>query len=182
MTAMRGGPGPIIRDATLSDLSEITRIYAHHVLHGLASFEEKPPDEAEIWRRFDMVRGKGLPYLVAEVDGVVRGYAYALPYRERSAYRFTVENSVYIDPTMQRRGIARALMGALIEGCTAAGARQMVAVIGDSANAASIGLHARLGFRPAGALPSVGYKFGRWVDSVIMTRPLGEGDRSAPSE
>jgi phosphinothricin acetyltransferase len=171
----------IVRPATAADIPAATLIYAHHVRTGLASFEETPPTAAEMLRRFERVVGLGLPYLVAEVEGGVRGYAYAAPYRERTAYRFTVENSVYIDRDWGRRGLGQALMRELIALSAAAGKRQMIAVIGDSANAASIGLHAALGFRLAGTLPSVGFKFGRWVDSVLMVRPLGDGDATRPS-
>lgn len=180
MSAAAGTADPTVRDAGPHDAAAIAGIYAHHVLNGLASFEEVAPDEAEHRRRMDRVRASALPYLVAEIAGTVRGYAYALPYRDRSAYRYTVEESIYIDAAWRGCGIASALMPVLIARCTEAGMRQLVAVIGDSANAASIGFHARHGFRHAGTLPSVGYKFGRWVDSVIMTRALGEGDRSAP--
>lgn len=180
MTPALKAEGPMVRNAVPSDISEITRIYAHHVLNGLASFEETPPDAGEMTRRFDAIHEKSLPYLIAEIDGHICGYAYAMLYRERSAYRYTVENSIYIDPEWQRRGVASALLHRLIDACAATGARQMIAVIGDSANAASIGLHARHGFRAAGTLPSVGYKFGRWVDSVIMVRPLGDGDLTQP--
>jgi len=169
-----------IRDARPEDLADIARIYAHHVLTGLASFEEVPPDAQEHLRRYHVVLARHLPYIVAEIEGAVRGYAYAMPYRDRSAYRYAVEDSVYVDADWVRRGIASSLMVALIERCAGAGMRQMIAVIGDSANQGSIGLHARHGFRPAGTLPSVGYKFGRWVDSVIMARPLGDGDRTDP--
>ena len=182
MTRPRPAADLLVRDAVEPDLADVARIYAHHVLNGLASFEETPPDVAEHNRRYEAALAAGLPYLVAEMEGAVRGYAYALPYRARSAYRFAVEDSIYIDPEWTRRGIANALLSALIEGCANAGKRQIIAVIGDSANAASIGLHARHGFRIAGTLPSVGLKFGRWVDSVIMVRPLGNGDLSIPAE
>lgn len=169
-----------IRPAEEDDLDAIAAIYRHHVLTGLASFEEVAPDVAELSRRMRDVRSHGLPYLAAELDGGVRGFAYAAPYRDRSAYRHAVENSIYIAPEWTRRGIGAALLDALIQRCTECGARQMVAIIGDSANSASIALHSGMGFRLVGTLPSVGYKFGRWVDSVIMTRPLGAGDTTAP--
>lgn len=181
MTEAVAAAGIIVRDAVDADLDIITRIYAHHVRHGLGTFEETAPDHAEHVRRFRSVRADRLPYLVAELDGGVRGYAHAMPYRPRSAYRYTVENSIYIDPDWYRRGLANTLMVALIARCTEAGKRQMIAVIGDSANAASIGLHARHGFRLAGTLPSAGFKFDRWVDSVIMCRALGDGAESLPS-
>jgi len=170
-----------VRPATAADLSSIQAIYAHFVLTGLATFEEVPPGIEEIRRRFERVAGLGLPYLVADLDGGVRGYAYAAPYRDRSAYRYAVEGSIYIDRNWQRRGLGHALLRELIVRAAAAGKRQMIAVIGDSANAASIGLHAALGFRLAGTLPSVGFKHGRWVDSVLMVLPLGDGDATLPA-
>jgi len=180
-----GGTGatlPItLRPAVPADLAAVAAIYGHHVLHGVASFEIEPPDAAEIGRRFAAIVAKGLPYLVAETDGTVIGYAYAARYRERPAYRFTVEDSIYVAPGAGGRGIGRALLAALIDRCGALGYRRMIAVIGDSANVASIGLHARLGFRVAGVLPSVGFKHGRWVDSVLMERALGEGDLAPPA-
>lgn len=172
--------GVVLRPATVSDVPDITAIYAHHVLTGIATFEEVPPDPAEMARRHAAVTGRGLPYLVAEEEGRVLGYAYAGPYRERSAYRYTVEDSVYLDPAAQRRGIGRALVVRLIEDCTAWGARQMLAVIGDSGNAGSVGLHTSLGFREVGTQRAVGFKFGRWVDTVTMQRSLGAGDATTP--
>ena len=169
-----------LRDAEPGDLAAIQAIYAHHVDHGLASFEEEAPDRAEIARRFGEIAGRGLPYLVAVAAGHVRGYAYASPYRGRSAYRYTLEDTVYVAPDFARRGAGAALLEALIARTSALGYRRLVAVIGDSANLASIRLHERAGFRVAGHLPSVGFKFGRWVDSVILERPLGEGDESLP--
>ncbi len=171
---------PIPRDAVPADLLAVQAIYAHHVRTGTASFEETPPDLAEIKRRWQAVVARGLPYLVVERDGVAVGYAYAQLYRERSAYRFAVEDSIYIAPDAQRQGIGRVLMAALIERCTARGCRQMVAVIGDSANAGSIALHAAAGFRHVGAFADVGFKFGRWLDTVFMQRALGEGAESLP--
>jgi phosphinothricin acetyltransferase len=170
-----------VRPATVADLPAIHAIYAHYVLHGLATFEEAPPALEELRRRFERVLGFGLPYLAAELAGGVRGYAYAAPYRDRSAYRYAVEGSIYVDRGWQRRGLGRALLRELVARSAAAGKRQMIAVIGDSANAASIGLHAALGFRLAGTLPSVGFKHGRWVDSVLMVRPLGDGDATPPA-
>ena len=170
----------IIRDSADRDLPAMTAIYAHAVRHGLASFELEPPDLAEMTRRRAAILVGGFPYLVAEADGRVAGYAYAGAYRSRPAYRFAVENSVYVAPDQHKAGIGRALLGALIERCTLAGFRIMVAVIGDSGNLASIRLHAACGFDHAGVLPGVGWKHGRWVDSVLMTRPLGAGISSAP--
>lgn len=173
---------PVIRNATVDDLAAVTRIYAHHVLHGLASFELEAPDVIEITRRYHAVRALNLPYLVAEVAGQVAGYAYAGVYRTRPAYRFTVENSVYVDTGYRGHGIGSALMPALIDGCERAGRRQIIAVIGDSANEASIRLHEKFGFARIGTLPAVGYKFGRWVDSVLMQKEIGDGQRTAPRD
>jgi phosphinothricin acetyltransferase len=169
-----------IRASRSEDMPAITAIYAHHVLHGLASFELSPPDLDEMTRRRADVLARGLPHLVAEVGEQLAGYAYAAPYRERPAYRHVLEDSVYIHPDYIGRGIGRALLDALIEACTGAGYRQLIAVIGDSGNVASIGLHAACGFARTGLLPSVGFKFGRWVDTVFMQKALGEGDRSLP--
>ncbi len=173
-------PEILIRDVADADLPAIQEIYAHHVLEGLASFDETPPDVAEITRRRDALKDAGHPYRVAEVGGVVKGYAYAGPYRPRPAYLHTVENSVYVDTGVLRLGIGHMLLEDLIGRCTELGYRQMIAIIGDSDNQASIGLHARLGFEKIGVLPSVGFKFGRWVDQVNMQRPLGKGDQSLP--
>lgn len=165
-----------IRQSRDGDIPQIATIYSHHVRHGLASFEEVPPDAAELAKRRLDVVAKGFPYLVAEANGRILGYCYASLYRTRSAYRFTLEDSVYVAPDAIRRGVGRALMGALIPACEATGARQLVAVIGDSANHSSIGLHEAFGFERAGVLKSVGFKFGRWVDSILMQRALGPGD------
>jgi L-amino acid N-acyltransferase YncA len=170
-----------IRPAKTADIPAITRIYAHAVEHGTASFELTPPDEAEMARRMADLMGKGFPYLVAEADDVLIGYAYAGPFRTRPAYRLTVENSVYVAPATHRRGIGRALLAALIEACETRGFRQMIAVIGDSPKqAASIGLHEALGFRHVGILDNVGFKHGRWLDSVLMQRVLGDGGTTEP--
>jgi L-amino acid N-acyltransferase YncA len=164
-----------IRDAADADLPAITRIYAHHVRFGLGSFEEEPPPLEEMARRYREVLARNLPYLVAATpSGGVLGYAYAGPYRARPAYRFSVEDSVYVAADAGRQGIGRRLVAALIERCARAGFRQMVAVIGDSGNAASIALHEQLGFRLAGTLEAIGFKHGRWVDTVLMQRALGE--------
>lgn len=171
---------PRIRDAVVADMARVQAIYAHHVLHGLASFEEVPPDTAELEARLRAVRALGLPYLVAEAGGAVVGYAYAGPYRTRPAYRHTVEDSVYVAAGEAGKGIGAALLAVLIERCEAGPWRQMLAVIGDSGNAGSIALHRRHGFVTAGTLRSVGFKHGRWVDSVIMQRPLGDGDNTLP--
>lgn len=170
-----------VRDSVDTDIPAITAIYRPAVLHGLASFELDPPDEAEIARRRAAILRGGYPYLVADLpDGTVGGYAYAGPYRTRPAYRFAVENSIYVAPTCQHAGIGRALLDALIARCEASGFRLMVAVIGDSANAASIGLHEKAGFRCAGLLPGIGWKRGQWIDSVLMIRPLGPGTDEPP--
>jgi phosphinothricin acetyltransferase len=171
----------VIRPATPADLPDIQRIYGHHVMTGLASFEEIAPDLAEMTRRFTTLVEAGFPYLVAELDGRVVGYSYCGPYRPRPAYRYSVENSVYLAPESAGRGIGRLLLSALIERATALGKRQMVAVIGDSANHASIGLHQALGFRRVGVIEGAGFKHGRWVDSVLMQRALGPGLTQPPS-
>jgi phosphinothricin acetyltransferase len=170
----------VVRASVDADAPDIAAIYADHVRHGLASFEEVPPDAAELARRRRAVLAEGLPYLVAARAGRIVGYAYAAPYRARAAYRYSVEDSVYVATDCGRQGIGRALLAPLIVAATAAGKRQMIAVIGDSANHASIGLHAALGFRHAGTLTAVGFKLGRWVDSVLMQRPLGPGDGALP--
>lgn len=169
-----------VRVATAADVPAITGIYGPAVETGTASFELDPPTEAEMLRRFEAITEAGYPYLVAERDGRVVGYAYANAYRTRPAYRFTVEDSIYIAPEAQGAGIGRLLLEALIGACTERGFRLMVAVVGDSAQFGSITLHRRLGFTFCGTIHSVGYKFGRWLDSVIMELPLGEGDRTTP--
>lgn len=170
-----------IRPSRDEDVPAVQAIYAHAVIHGLATFEYDPPDAAEVARRRASVVALGLPYLVSEMDGRVVAYAYAGPYRPRIGYRYSLENSIYVAPDMAGRGIGRPLLRALIDGCEPLGYRQMVAVIGDSANHASIGLHAACGFAKVGLLPSVGFKHGRWVDSVLMQRPLGPGDATLPA-
>ena len=170
----------LIRPAAARDIPAIQAIYAHHVLNGLASFEEAPPAVEEMRRRFDDVTGQGLPYLAAEYGGQVLGYGYCSLYRTRSAYRYTLEDSVYVKEGSHGKGIGKAVLTELIARCTALKYRQIIAVIGDSANAASIGLHASLGFVRAGNLRSTGFKFGRWVDSVLMQLPLGTGDGTKP--
>ncbi len=176
-------PAPFaLLPATPADIPAIQRIYAHHVLHGFASFEETPPDAAELTRRWSAIVDAGLPYFCA-VDATaatVLGYAYAGPYRPRSAYRYCVEDSIYLAPGATGRGVGRALLERLIERCAEIGKRQMVAVIGDSANQASVALHRTCGFRPVGTFEAIGFKHGRWVDSVLMQRPLGIGAASPP--
>ena len=169
-----------IRRATPADIPAITRIYAHAVRHGTASFELEPPDESEMTRRQRGLLDGGYPYLVADIDGAVVGYAYAGPYRTRPAYRYTVENSIYIAPEAHRRGLGRALLDRLIVECEARNYRLMIAVIGDSAQTPSIELHRAAGFRMVGAFEAVGYKFDRWLDSVLMQRPLGKGSSAPP--
>jgi phosphinothricin acetyltransferase len=170
----------LIRASSAADIPAITAIYAHWVTHGLASFEVEPPDPTEMARRRDAVLAAGFPYLVAAAPEGLLGYAYASAYRARPAYRFSVENSVYVAPGAGRRGIGLALMEEVIALCTGAGFRQMVAVIGDSGNAASIALHKRAGVTTAGLLKAAGWKHGRWVDSVLMQRPLGAGAGAPP--
>lgn len=166
----------VVRDSTDADLPRIQSIYAYHVEHGTASFELEPPDLAEMTARRASVLQNGFPYLVATIDGTVVGYAYANFFRTRPAYRFTLENSIYIDQARRGQGIGKRLLAQLLERCEAAGCRQMIAVIGDSANTGSIALHASQGFRFAGVLRSSGWKFNCWLDTVLMQRDLGPGD------
>ncbi|HEY0352187.1 MAG TPA: GNAT family N-acetyltransferase [Enterovirga sp.] len=166
----------IIRSCAASDIPAIASIYRHAVETGTASFEIDPPDEAEMIRRREALLAGNHPYLVAEDDGAIVGYAYAGLYRARPAYRGTVENSVYVRESEHGRGTGRALLAALIEEAGARDFRQMIAVIGDSANTPSIRLHAALGFELVGTLRSVGWKHGRWLDTVLMQRALGPGD------
>src|SRR6266436_454200 len=170
-----------IRPAAAADRPAITEIYEHAVRYGTATFELIPPDLAEMTRRFGVLSDGGFPYLVAALEGRVVGYAYAGAYRPRPAYRFTVENSVYLEPAIHRRGIGLQLMQRLIAECEARGFRQMIAVIGDSANAGSIGVHTRCGFQMIGTHPSVGLKFGRWLDTVMMQLALGDGAANVPA-
>ncbi|NPU14216.1 N-acetyltransferase [Bradyrhizobium sp. 83012] len=170
-----------IRPTQEADLPAITAIYGQAVREGTATFELDPPDLAEMTRRFRALSDGGFPYFAALLNGQVVGYAYAGPYRPRPAYRFTVENSVYLAPASQRRGIGMRLMRALIEACEIRGFRQMIAVIGDSANAGSVGLHTACGFEMIGTHPSVGLKFGRWLDTVMMQRALGPGSSDIPA-
>ncbi len=174
------GPAVVIRDAAPADLPIIRSIYAYHVSHGLASFEDVPPDAAEIERRYRDILARGLPYVVAECDARVAGFAYAGPYRTRPAYRYTVEDSVYIAPDAVGRGFGQAALSEIIRRVTALGFRQMIAVIGDSENRPSIRLHEKVGFRHAATLQAVGFKFGRWIDSVLMQLSLGAGDTRLP--
>ena len=173
----------VIRDAIEADLPRITAIYADAVLNGTASYELEPPDEAEMARRMSDITGKGFPYLEADAGGELAGYAYANHYRTRPAYRFTVEDSVYIAPHSHRRGVGRVLLAALIEECAARGFRQMIAVIGDSPRqAGSVGLHKALGFHHVGIIEDVGFKHGHWCDSLLMQRALGPGAATDPAD
>lgn len=172
----------LIRPSTDADLASLTRLYTWHVLHGTGTFELEPPDEPEMARRRADVIGKGLPWLVAEDAGRVVGYAYANHFRPRRAYRFCLEDSIYLAPEATGRGLGRLLLAELLARCEAAGARQMLAVIGDSANHGSIGVHRALGFRQVGLLAASGWKFGRWLDVVIMQRELGPGATTMPAD
>ncbi|MBS7698518.1 MULTISPECIES: GNAT family N-acetyltransferase [unclassified Chelatococcus] len=169
-----------VRDAEEADMAAVQAIYEHHVLHGLATFEEVPPDVEEMKRRRREVLKLGLPYLVADIAGRVVGYSYATTYRARAAYRFTVEDSIYVAHGLGGKGIGRALLRELITRCEAGPWRQMLAVIGDSRNAGSVGVHRSLGFALIGTLPAVGFKFGGWVDTVLMQRSLGPGQTTLP--
>jgi phosphinothricin acetyltransferase len=174
-------PAPfIVRDATEADMAAVQAIYAHNVMHGRASFEETPPTLAEMIERRRSVLAMGIPYLVADVEGEIAGYSYATSYRPRPAYRFTVEDSVYVAEPFQGRGIGAALLGTLVERCSTGPWRQMLAIIGDSGNASSIAVHRRLGFEHAGTLKSVGFKLGMWTDTVLMQRALGPGGAAPP--
>jgi L-amino acid N-acyltransferase YncA len=175
-------PALEIRPTVEADLPAITEIYEHAVLHGTATFELIPPDLAEMTRRYRALIEGGYPYVVATLDGEVAGYAYAGAYRPRPAYRFAVENSIYLRPAIHRRGIGLRLLHRLIEECERRGYRQMIAVIGDSANAGSIGVHAACGFQMIGTHANVGLKFGRWLDTVMMQRPLGAGATTVPAD
>jgi L-amino acid N-acyltransferase YncA len=169
-----------IRDLRQTDLAAMQRLYAYHVLHGVATFEEVPPPTAELAIRRKAILACGLPYLAAHIDGELVGYAYASPYRPRSAYRCTIEDSVYVAHRLRGYGIGSGLLRALLARCESGPWRQMLAVIGDSGNTASVALHRRLGFRTVGTFTSVGFKLGQWVDTVLMQRPLGAGDVRPP--
>jgi L-amino acid N-acyltransferase YncA len=169
-----------IRTATSADIPAITRVYAHAVTYGTASFELEPPDQAEMARRQQALLARNFPYIVAELADAVVGYAYAGPYRDRRAYDWCVEDSLYIAPEFHRRGIGRLLLTRLVVESEALGFRQMVGVIGDSANTASVAVHAAVGFRLIGNFQSIGFKHGRWLDTVLMQRALGSGDTLPP--
>jgi phosphinothricin acetyltransferase len=173
--------GVVIRDALADDAPALAAVYGHHVLHGLGTFEETPPPAEEMASRLSAVRRRGLPYLVAVGQGgEILGFAYASPFRLRAAYRYVAEDSIYVAPGHVGRGVGKALLGAVIDRCAGLGLRQMIAVIGDSGNAASIGLHAALGFATAGAAPGVGFKHGRWLDIVMMHLALNGGAATPP--
>jgi L-amino acid N-acyltransferase YncA len=170
-----------IRDATEADVPDIQAIYAYHVLNGTGTFEEEPPPVEEMLRRFKKVVDHGYVWLVATDPTGVLGYGYYTPFRDRSAYRFTVEDSIYVRENVRGQGVGKALVSRLIELATTAGFRQMIAVIGDSENVGSIGVHASLGFHMIGAMKATGIKFGRWIDVVTMQRSLGKGDANIPA-
>jgi L-amino acid N-acyltransferase YncA len=181
--ALKPSTSPVkvrVRPASEQDMPAIQEIYSHYVLLTTASFEDEPPTVAEMTARWQRVHARGLPYLVATKGKRVVGYAYAAPFRERAGYRYTIEDSVYVAEDFRGRNVGNALMTELIERCVALGFRQMIAVIGDSTNASSLALHSRHGFFVVGALSSTCFKFGRWVDAVLMQRILGDGDNSLP--
>ena len=171
-----------IRPAGVQDIAAITAIYAYHVLHGLASFEYDAPGEGEMRQRYEAIADGGFPYVVATQNERVVGYAYASPYRTRPGYRYCLEDSVYVDAAFTGRGIGRRLLEVLVAACEPIGCRQLVAVIGDSANRASIAVHEACGFTRVGTFRSIGFKHGRWVDSVLMQRAIGEGDSRLPKK
>jgi L-amino acid N-acyltransferase YncA len=177
-----GGHETIIRACTENDMHTVNDIYRHHVLYSPATFEITPPTNEEMLGRYRTIKNGGFDYFVAEAEGEIAGYAYVSTYRARPAYRFTVENSVYVRPGYERRGIGRMLLQALLNECEKKPIRQMIAVIGDTGNTASIELHRSLGFAMTGTFRSVGYKFGRWIDTVLMQKEIGEGNRTAPPE
>jgi L-amino acid N-acyltransferase YncA len=179
---MTAHPALLIRPSLPADIAAITAIYGHNVLHGTGTFELEAPDEAEMARRRDDVLSKGLPWLVAEAEGRVLGYAYANHFRPRRAYRFCLEDSIYLHADARGQGVGRLLLTELLTRCEAQGARQMLAVIGDSANAGSIGVHAALGFEHTGVLKASGWKFGRWLDVVLMQRSLGTGSSTPAAD
>lgn len=172
----------LIRPSQDEDLAAITRIYAHHVLHGTGTFETTPPTEGEMAGRRADVLGKGLPWLVIEVDGQVMGFAYGNWFKPRPAYRYSVEDSIYMAPESAGKGLGKLLLTELLAQCERAGVRKVMAVIGDSANAGSIGVHKSLGFEQVGVVQSCGWKFGRWLDIVLMQKSIGLGDSTPPQE
>jgi L-amino acid N-acyltransferase YncA len=170
-----------IRPSTDQDVPAVTAIYGHHVLHGTGTFETTPPTEPDMAARRADVLAKGLPYLVAERGGQVLGFAYCQWFKPRPAYRFSAEDSIYLHAGAAGQGVGKQLLSALVQEAEAAGLRKLIAVIGDSANAGSVGVHRALGFEHAGVIRSCGWKFGRWLDIVLMEKALGDGDRSAPT-
>ena len=173
---------PLIRPSRDEDITAITAIYAHHVLHGTGTFETEPPNAADMANRRVDVLSKGLPYLVAEEDGEILGFAYGNWFKPRPAYRYSVEDSVYLAPGLDRKGLGRALLAELLAHCEAAGIRKVMAIIGDSANAGSVGVHRALGFTQVGIVEACGWKFGAWRDIVIMQKTLGPGSSELPIE
>ena len=173
-------PSPLIRPSTEADIPAITRIYGHHVLNGTGTFETTPPSEAEMTARRADVLGKNLPWLVVEQDGQVLGYAYGNWFKPRPAYRFSVEDSIYLAPEAAGKGLGRALLAELLARLERGGTRKVMAVIGDSNNAGSIGVHRALGFTPVGTVASCGWKFDQWLDIVIMEKTLGAGNSTRP--
>ena len=173
---------PLIRPSRDEDITAITAIYAHHVLHGTGTFETEPPSAADMANRRADVLSKGLPYLVAEEDGEILGFAYGNWFKPRPAYRYSVEDSVYLAPGLDRKGLGRALLAELLTHCEAAGIRKVMAIIGDSANAGSVGVHRALGFTQVGIVEACGWKFGAWRDIVIMQKTLGPGSSELPIE
>jgi phosphinothricin acetyltransferase len=171
---------PTIRPSTDADVPAVTAIYAHHVLHGTGTFETAPPTEIDMATRRADVLSKGLPYLVAEEDGRLLGFAYCQWFKPRPAYRFSAEDSIYLHPEASGRGVGRQLLAELARQAQAAGIRKLIAVIGDSANAGSIGVHRTLGFEHVGVFKSCGWKFGQWRDIVLMEKTIGAGDTTAP--
>jgi L-amino acid N-acyltransferase YncA len=180
MSNTKSASDVLLRPATTGDIAAITRIYADAVINGTATFELTPPDEAEMARRFATLVDNGYPYFIAELSGAVAGYAYAGPYRTRPAYNWTVEDSIYVTPAFHRRGIGLALLKRLIAESERLGFRQMIAVIGDSAQAPSIALHKAAGFAPVGTFRAIGFKHGKWLDTPLMQIALGEGDTTTP--
>ena len=173
---------PLIRPSRDEDITAITAIYTHHVLHGTGTFETEPPSAADMANRRADVLSKGLPYLVAEEDGEILGFAYGNWFKPRPAYRYSVEDSVYLAPGLDRKGLGRALLAELLAHCEAAGIRKVMAIIGDSANAGSVGVHRALGFTQVGIVEACGWKFGAWRDIVIMQKTLGPGSSEPPIE
>lgn len=173
---------PLIRPSLDKDIPAITAIYAHHVLHGTGTFETEPPSVADMTTRRADVLSKGLPYLVAEDDGRIVGFAYGNWFKPRPAYRYSVEDSIYLAPDLHRKGLGRALLTELLARCESVGIRKMMAIIGDSANAGSVGVHRALGFEQVGKIESCGWKFGAWRDIVIMQKTLGVGNTQPPAQ